>query len=152
MVAKTLRMKNGSSARKMARNTLSIEVRPAVLSDARPPSDCTTWWSRPNLFSVGVEDRLVLGGDQGRASAPERIEDDPIAVGTIPNRVGHERDRLDRRVHRQLAFGCAIEDILAVIFPDVRSIPTEAAELDIVDMWRGPLLEHEYEFVPRPVE
>src|SRR6266436_372962 len=61
MVAKTLRMKNGSSVRKMARNTLSIEVRPAVLSDARPYSDCTTWWSRPNLFSVGVEDRLVLG-------------------------------------------------------------------------------------------
>ena len=31
MVAKTLRMKNGSSVRKMARNTLSIEVRPAIL-------------------------------------------------------------------------------------------------------------------------
>src|ERR1700682_5707806 len=61
MVAKTLRMKNGRSVRKMARNTLSIEVRPAVLSEARPHSDCTTWWSRPNLFSVGVEDRLVLG-------------------------------------------------------------------------------------------
>src|SRR6266481_5461181 len=59
MVAKTLRMKNASSVRKMARNTLSIEVRPAVLSDARPHSDCT--WSRPNLFSVGVEDRLILG-------------------------------------------------------------------------------------------
>jgi transposase len=27
--------------------------------------------------------------------------------------------------------------ILAAIFPDVRSIPAEAAELDIVDMWRG---------------
>src|SRR5260370_13611177 len=61
MVAKTLRMKNGSSVRKMARNTLSIEVRPAVLSDAPPHSDCTTWWSRPNLFSVGVEDSLILG-------------------------------------------------------------------------------------------
>src|SRR5712671_1613825 len=61
MVAKTLRMKNRSSVRKMARNPLSIAVRPAVLSDARPHSDCTTWWSRPNLFSVGVEDRLVLG-------------------------------------------------------------------------------------------
>src|SRR5229473_4326137 len=61
MVAKTLRMKNGSSVRKMARNPLSIAVRPAVLSDARPHSDCTTWWSRPNLFSVGVEDRLILG-------------------------------------------------------------------------------------------
>ena len=73
-------------------------------------------------------------------------------MGTIPNRVGHERDRLDRRVHRQLAFGCAIEDILAAIFPDVRSIPAEAAEFDIVDMWRGSLLEHEYEFVPRPVQ
>ena len=31
-------------------------------------------------------------------------------------------------------------------------IPAEAAELDIVDMWRGSLLEHEYEFVPRPVQ
>src|SRR5258707_2016899 len=61
MVAKTLRMKNGSSVRKMARNTLSIEVRPAVLSDAPPYSDCATWWSRPNLFSVGVEDSLILG-------------------------------------------------------------------------------------------
>src|SRR6266702_1602684 len=61
MVAKTLRMKNASSVRKMARNTLSIAVRPAVLTDARPHSDCTTWWSRPNLFNVGVEDRLVLG-------------------------------------------------------------------------------------------
>src|ERR1700730_1124997 len=61
MVAKTLRMKNGNSVRKMARNTLSIEARPAVLSDARPYSDCTTWWSRPNLFSVGVEDGLILG-------------------------------------------------------------------------------------------
>jgi len=73
-------------------------------------------------------------------------------VGTIPNRIGDECDGFGRRVHRQLAFGCAIEDILAGIFPDVRSIPAEAAELDIVDMWRGSLLEHKYEFVPRPVE
>src|ERR1700674_2438914 len=61
MVAKTLRMKKASSVRKMARNTLSIDVGSAVLSDAQPHRDCATWWSRPNLFSVGVEDRLILG-------------------------------------------------------------------------------------------
>src|SRR5258707_15844017 len=82
MVAKTLRMKNGSSVRKMARNTLSIEVRPAVLTDARPHSDCTTWWSRPNLFSVAVasvgdaalaaQDQANLGAyrEEGRSRPP----------------------------------------------------------------------------------
>ena len=68
------------------------------------------------------------------------------------NRVGYERDRFGRRVHRQLAFGCAIEDILAAIFPNVRSIAAEAAEFDIIDVCGASFLEREDEFVPRPVQ
>ena len=70
---------------------------------------------------------------------------------TVTDRISDEGDGFRRRMHRQLAFRVAIEDVLAGIFPDVLSILAEAAEFDIVDVWRGSLLEHKYEFVPRPV-
>ena len=49
---------NGSSVRKMARSTLSIEVSPAVLGDARPQLRLVVG---TESLGVGVEDRLVVG-------------------------------------------------------------------------------------------
>src|ERR1700730_2659522 len=119
--------------------------------DILPTPDGDVDVARIELDQAGSASRL-FGGDQGRARTPETIEDNPISMRTVSNRVSDECDGFGRWVDRQLAFGGAIEDILAVIFPNVRSVPTEAAEFDIVDVRRGSLLEHKYEFVPRPIQ
>ena len=43
----------------------------------------------------------ALGGEQGRAGAGEAVEHDAAAPRAVEDRVGDQRDRLDRRVHRQ---------------------------------------------------
>src|SRR5207302_10219161 len=40
----------------------------------------------------------ALRGDQGRAAAEKGVEHDLAAAGTVPHRIGHQRDRFDRRM------------------------------------------------------
>src|ERR1700674_3959066 len=115
MVAKTLRMKKASSVRKMARNTLSIDVGSAVLSDAQPHRDCATWWSRPNLFSVGVEDRLILGrytlvGSQSAACSGV----DAAGLGVLFERSIKLPDPVARALDQSVLLGCRTGNLLAL--------------------------------------
>jgi hypothetical protein len=45
----------------------------------------------------------LLSSDQGGADAAEGIQDDSVAMGAVPDRVGNKGDRLCGRVQRQLA-------------------------------------------------
>src|ERR1700674_3232862 len=127
------------------RSPAGADSRPA--REVLPTFDRDVDVARINLDQAGSAPRL-LGGDQGGAGAPERIEDDTVAVGTIPNRIGDKGDGLDRGVQRQLALRRAAQDVLARIVPDVRSIPAETAEFYVVDVRRISSLEHKYQLVP----
>ena len=128
--------------RRVSRSWTVVQVRRSHAgADSRPAREVLPTFDRDvdvariNLDQAGSAPRL-LGGDQGGAGAPERIEDDAVAVGTIPNRIGDKGDGFDRGVQRQLALRRAVQDVLAGIVPDVRSIPAEAAEFYIVDVRR----------------
>ena len=90
--------------RRVSRSWAVVQVRRSHAGeDSRPAREVLPTFDRDvdvariNLDQAGSAPRL-LGGDQGGAGAPERIEDDAVAVGTIPNRIGDKGDRLDRGV------------------------------------------------------
>src|SRR5690349_3791209 len=56
---------------------------------------------RIELEKVAAALRLG-GGNQGRAAAAERIQDDALGLGAILDGIHHKRDRLDGRVGGQL--------------------------------------------------
>ena len=76
----------------------------------------------------------------------------PSALGAIQNRVGNQRQGLDRRVHGKFGTAVLAKGIHPWVIPDVCAITTKTPQLDIVDMWRGTLLENKHQFVLRSVE
>src|SRR5262249_36141014 len=74
-----------------------------------------------------------LGRDETRTGAAERIEDDPLPIRTVPDRIGHQGDRLDRRIRGKLA-SRAHESILTRVIPDIASVAAVLAESDMVDV------------------
>src|SRR4029078_6359327 len=79
-----------------------------------------------------------LGGDEDRAAAGKRIEDDALAMAAIAERIGDQAHRLDGRVHgEQRALGAAID---ARVRPHVGAVAAVLAELEVVDVRRVALL------------
>ena len=91
-----------------------------------------------------------LGGNQDRAAAGERVEDDPLAMAAVADRVGDQADRLDGRVQGQeLALAAAID---ARVRPHVGAVAAVLAELEVVDVRRVALLEDIDQLVLAAVE
>ena len=83
----------------------------------------------------------LFGCDQGRTTPGEDVENDSSALGAIQNRVGNQRNRLDRRVHGKFGTAVLAKGVHPRVIPDVCAISTKPPQLDIVDMWCGTLLE-----------
>src|SRR3984893_14761182 len=96
----------------------------------------------------------AVGGEQGRAAAEKGIEHDLAAAGAVPQRIGHQRHRLDRRMQcEKVAFGPgAAERVDAGVAPHIAAVATIAAELDMVLVRVPAMLEQEYELVLAAVE
>ena len=75
-----------------------------------------------------------LRSDQCGAGAAEWIEDDAVQIGAIPQRVRNQCHRLHSRMQRELPLCAVAQRILPGIVPNVGTIPSEAAEFDVVDV------------------
>ena len=57
-------------------------------------------------FEPATDPTGSLSGNEGGAAAEEGIEHDLAATGTVPQRIGHQGDGLDRRMQcEKVAFG-----------------------------------------------
>ena len=79
----------------------------------------------------------LLGGDEGRARAEERVDDDVAPVGQVQQRVLDHRGRLDGRMVLKAWGGVGAKRGGAGIGPDVRAPAPAFAELDLVDVRGG---------------
>jgi hypothetical protein len=95
-----------------------IHGRPARERLPPPDGDVDVLWR--NLDQPGPAVRS-LGCNECRASATERIEDDPPSVRTVSDCVGHEGDRLDGGMQRELASRSA-RNVLTRIVPNIGSV------------------------------
>ena len=63
-----------------------------------------------------------------------------IAVGAIADSIGHEGDRLYRRMQIKLDFAGAVEAIMAGIVPNIAPTSPEAPQVNVVDVRFLPFL------------
>src|SRR5580704_6045128 len=100
-------------------------------------------------FKPATDPAGARRGDQGRAAAEKGVEHDLAAAGTVPHRIGHQRDRFDRRMQcEKVAFGPgAAERVDPGVAPHIAAVATVAAELDMVLVRVPAMLEDEYELV-----
>lgn len=99
--------------------------------------------------------RLPVGpfaGDKSRAAAAKAVEDEITAAGAVPDRVGYERDRLDRGVHGKLIEPICAEHIRPGIGPDIAAVTSMLSELDIVNVLAAAVLPDKDQFVLAAVE
>jgi hypothetical protein len=82
-----------------------------------------------------------LGGDEGRAGAEERVNDDVATIGKVEERVLEHGGWLDGRVILEPSGGIGAERRGARISPDVRAPATAFTEFDVVDVRSGAVLE-----------
>ena len=81
----------------------------------------------------------LLGGDDRRAGAGKRIEDDGAAPGHVRNRIGDERRRLCGGMRRKIVARSADRRI----FPDVGAAGLTRCEG--ICLYRVAVLEHQHE-------
>ncbi len=75
--------------------------------------------------------------DQCRPRTGKGVKDDPVALGTVQDRVADQRNRLYGRVTGEVAVTRRTEGIGARICLDVRSIPAMPTEFHVVNVRRG---------------
>jgi hypothetical protein len=83
-----------------------------------------------------------LGGDQNRPAPP----------GTVLDRVRHQGDRFDGRVHCELIQTAWSYRVDASIGPDICSVTSMLPQLKVVDVWFSPALPDEDQFVLRTIK
>src|SRR5271166_1945376 len=93
-----------------------------------------------------------LGGDEDRAGAEKRVDDDVAAVGQIDKGVFQHGGRLDGRVVFEAAAGVGAQRRGARIGPDVRTPAAAFAEFDVVDVRGGAGLEQRQQLMLGPIE
>lgn len=113
---------------------------------ALPPHHRNVNVSRVDLDQPGYA-AGSLGRDEARAAAPEWIENDPLPIRTVLDRIGHQGDRLDGWIRRELA-SRAPQNVLPGVVPDIGSALTAPrAGANMVDVRAGPDFEHKYELM-----
>src|SRR5262249_20276999 len=73
-------------------------------------------------------------------------------LGAIENRVGDQGCRLDRRMHGKVGVPILAKAVDARVIPHVAAVATKAPQFDVVDMLSAAVLEHENQFMLRPVK
>lgn len=79
----------------------------------------------------------------------ERIQDHVAPARRIQNRIRHQRDGFDGRVKgEEIPFlARSTKGIDARVPPDVRAIAAESAQLDVISMGSGAVLEYKHKLV-----
>ena len=90
--------------------------------------------------------------NERRAAAGKGIKYDSIAFGAIHYCVGNERHRLHRRVHCQFGISVGTESIHARVIPNVCAVAPETPQINVVDMRRSAVFEHENQFMLRAIK
>ena len=78
-----------------------------------------------NLDAIGTPSGL-FSCDQRRTTAGEGIENDPPALGAVQNRIGNQRQRLDRWVHGKFGIAVLAKGVPARVIPHICAITTKA--------------------------
>src|SRR5579883_2468943 len=134
------------------REGVTARGEPSGLSDALlEPPDYDVAIKRVEFEKIAASLSLLRRNQRGPAAA-ERIEDDPTPLGTVLDRIHHERDRLHRRMHRQLLLAAGPERIYPGIAPEVRAVASGLAEAEIIDMRRLAILKGKDQFVLAAIE
>src|ERR1700719_1881353 len=110
-----------------------------------PTSDDRVDVGRIKLQSVAAATR-ALGGDHRRSASEKGIQDDFASCGSVHDGVSHHRNNLHGRVACEkisLLSGFA-KGRDAGTLPDVRSVPAELTQLDVVPMGGAAIFEDEY--------
>jgi hypothetical protein len=92
----------------------------------------------------------LLGGNDRRARAGKRIEDDGTAPGHVPNRIGHERRRLCWGMQRKIVARRQTADRRR--FPDVGPAAAVLTRFETIGLNRVATLEHQHELVAAAVK
>src|SRR5262249_9869845 len=110
-----------------------------------PPPNRRVDQSRIDLDQPGSA-FCSLGCNEGRAAAREWIEDDPLPIRTVADRIGHKANRFGPRVRPKCAFRTPW-NFLTCVVPNIGPITNALAEPDIIDVRRGSDFEHEHELM-----
>jgi hypothetical protein len=94
----------------------------------------------------------LLCRQQSGAGAQESVEHDLAAMRTVPDCIGHQRHRLDGRVHGQLIESARPEAVHPWIGPDVGARAPVLPQPEGVDVSLPALLEHEHELMLRAIK
>src|SRR5205085_191852 len=94
----------------------------------------------------------ALGGQQRRAAAAERVEDDPVPPAAVADQIGDEGQRLDGGVQVELATPGRVQTVDTRIVEHVAAVAAVGAEAEIVDVRRAAVLEDADQLVFRAVE
>jgi hypothetical protein len=94
----------------------------------------------------------LLGRHRRRARTQKGVEDKIALRRAIAHRVGHQRDRLDRRVHGEGVVAAGAKAIDAGILPNIGPAAPVPATLDIVLMGRLASAEHGDQLVLAAIE
>lgn len=103
-------------------------------------------------FHAPADAARLLGRDQGRAGAEERIEDDVAPVRHVVQRIDEHGDGLHGRVVLEPLPGIGAQGRGARVGPKVRSMPALSSEIDVVHRLSVALLEDGDEFMLRSIK
>src|SRR5262249_954445 len=90
--------------------------------------------------------------DQGGAAAGKDVENDATTLGAIENRVGYQGCRLNRRLHGKFGVAILAKAVYTRLIPDIAAMATKAPQFEVVDVLSAAVLEHENQFMLRPVK
>src|SRR5947209_18700989 len=119
-----------------------------------PPLDRDIDVLRVELDSI-ADPADTFSREQRAAGPKEAVEHDVAAGRTIQNRICDQSNRLYRGVQSQeVVFTVlfAVRGVDAGLFPHVRAVPSEPAELNVIPVLRRAVAEHEHQLVAGPVE
>ena len=103
--------------------------------------------------ALQVLDLAYLEHRLGAWAAPQQAAEHELpALRDVEERVGHERDRLDGRMHLKLIHAAGLHGVDAGIVPDVRAVAATIAKAEGVRVRGRADLEHEDHLVLGAVE
>src|SRR5215469_5560001 len=94
----------------------------------------------------------ALGGQDCRAAAAERIEDDAVAPTTVSDQISDEGHRFDRRVQIEVAAPCRVQAVDTRIVEHIGTVSALPAEPEIIDVRSHTVFEYGDQLVLRAVK
>ena len=82
-------------------------------------------------------------GNQGCAASTKAIEHEIAASRAVQDGIGHEPDRFDGRVHREVRQAIRAEAVCPGIAPDVAAVSSVLSKLDIIGVFAPAIFPNE---------